>query len=186
MTRLAAPLKRRLEGFAVLVRGLAGRKRWAAAFAAGLVSALAFAPLGIFPALLFAFAVLILLIDGAVSGNHSVRDAAFAGWWFGFGQFLAGLYWVGYAFMVDAADHGWQMPFAVILLSAGLALFPALAAGLAAGFWRAGISRTLIFSAAYAACEWLRGHVLTGFPWNLPAYGWEWSLGILQSASMIG
>ena len=36
------------------------------------------------------------------------------------------------------------------------------------------------------AGEWLRGHVFTGFPWNLPAYGWGASLAMLQIGSLIG
>lgn len=186
MGYLTALLARKLEECADLVRGLSGWRRFAFAFGAGICSGLAFAPFGAFPLLLLAFAILVLLIDGASARPHPVRNAAFAGWSLAFGQFLAGLYWVGYAFMVDAADHAWQMPFAVIFLSGGLALFPALACGATAFARRPGVSRIFIFAAAYGACEWLRGHILTGFPWNLPAYGWEWSLGILQSASVIG
>ncbi len=186
MENLAALLARKLHEFAGFVRGLSGWRRFALAFVTGLLSGLAFAPFGVFPFLLLAFAILVLLIDGAATRPHPVRDAAFAGWSLAFGQFLAGLYWVGYAFMVDAADHAWQMPFAVLFLSGGLALFPALACGIAAYVRRAGLSRIFFFAAAYATCEWLRGHVLTGFPWNIPAYGWEWSLGILQSTSVIG
>jgi apolipoprotein N-acyltransferase len=54
-----------------------------------------------------------------------------AGWWFGFGHFVIGLYWVGEALLVDPAKFGWMIPFAVFGLSAGLALFPALAVALA-------------------------------------------------------
>ena len=39
--------------------------------------------------------------------------AAVAGWCFGFGYFVAGLYWIGYAFLVDAKTFGWLLPFAV-------------------------------------------------------------------------
>ena len=78
------------------------------------------------------FRSLVWLIDGSAAGRYgSLVAAAAAGWWFGFGYFLAGLYWIGYAFLVDAATFGWLMPFAVTALPAGLALFTAL--GLRAG-----------------------------------------------------
>ena len=67
--------------------------------------------------------------------------AAVAGWWFGFGYFLAGLYWVGYAFLVDAKTFGWLLPFAVIALPAGLALFTALGFALARLLWTRGAWR---------------------------------------------
>jgi len=168
------------------VRALQGWRRLALALVAGLLSALAFAPFGLFPFLLFAFAVLVLLIDGAQRGAHPRRDAMIAGWAFGFGHFLAGLYWVGYAFTVDAATHAWQLPFVAVLLPGGLALFPAFACLLAALFWRPGFQRIFVFAAAYGIAEWLRGHVLTGFPWNLAAYAWGALPGVLQSAAVIG
>ena len=78
------------------------------------------------------------------------------------------------------------MPFAILLLPAGLGLFGALAAFVALYFWLNGIGRILIFAVCWSVCEWLRGHVLTGFPWNLDAYGWGASLQILQTASVVG
>jgi apolipoprotein N-acyltransferase len=168
------------------VRGLTGWRRFLLAFGTGAFSALAFAPLGIFPALLLAFAVLVLLIDGAHARPHPVRGAAVAGWAFGFGQFLAGLYWIAYAFLVDPLEHAWQIPIAAMLLPGGLALYMALACGVASRFWREGWPRIFLLAAAYAAAEWLRGHLLTGFPWNIPAYGWGASLAILQSAAFVG
>ncbi len=168
------------------VRALAGWKRLALALVAGLLSALAFAPFGVFPLLLMAFALLVLFIDGAQTRKRPVLSAFVVGWVFGFGHFLAGLYWVGYAFMVDPSAHEWQIPFVAVLFPGGLALFPAAAMACASWFWRKGVARIFIFTACYAAAEWLRGHILTGFPWNLPAYGWGASLGVLQSASVIG
>ena len=50
------------------------------------------------------------MTDGAAAGRFGGVFAAFiAGWWFGFGYFLAGLYWVGHAFLVDAKTFGWLL-----------------------------------------------------------------------------
>src|SRR5690242_666741 len=175
-----------LDSIGALWRGLAGWRRLLAAFVAGALSALSFAPFGIFPLLLLGFAALVLLIDSAMMDPRPVRSAALAGWAFGFGQFLVGLYWVGYAFLVDSADHLWQLPFIAVLLPGGLALFIALAAAVSAYGWRPDWQRVFLLTACYAAAEWLRGNILTGFPWDVPGYGWAASLAILQSASVIG
>ena len=71
-------------------------------------------------------------------------------------------------------------------LCAALALYGALACGLAAYFWQDGPARLFVFAVMMAAAEWLRGHLFTGFPWNLSAYGWGASLALLQSASLMG
>ena len=96
--------------------------------------------------------------------------AAEIGWWFGFGYFLAGLFWIGEAFLVEAETFAVLLPFAVTLLPAGLALFYAAATALASLFWRPGALRVVALALAIAAVEWMRGHVLTGFPWNVLGY----------------
>ncbi|HEY2008954.1 MAG TPA: apolipoprotein N-acyltransferase [Rhizomicrobium sp.] len=171
---------------AVWVRGLSGWRRLLFAFLMGAFSACAFAPLEFFPALLIGYAALVLLIDGADAGEKPVRRAAAVGWAFCFGQFLIGWHWIGYAFLVDPTNHLWQMPFSLLGLTAGLALYGALACGVAAYFWREGSARIFVFAICWAAAEWLRGHLFTGFPWNLSAYGWGLSLALLQSASLMG
>jgi apolipoprotein N-acyltransferase len=168
---------------------LGGLRGWPAllmAFAVGAVSATAFAPLNVFPALLLGLAVLVLLLDGIADGERPVRRAAALGWAFAFGQFLIGLHWIGYAFLVDPTNHLWQMPFALVGLTAGLGLFGALACGVAMVFWQPGPARLFVFAVLMAVSEWLRGHVLTGFPWNLSGYGWGASLALLQSVSLMG
>lgn len=167
-------------------RGLVGWRRLLVAFVAGALSALSFPPFGFFPLILLSFAALVLLLDGAAAAPRRVRDAALTGFAYGFGQFLLGLYWIGYAFTVDAADHAWQIPFVETLLPGGLALFMVLACAVAAKFWRGDSARIFVFAICYATTEWLRGHVLTGFPWNLPAYSWSASLPVMQSASVFG
>jgi len=161
-------------------------RRLAVAAALGAVGALAFEPFRLFPFLLFAYAALVLLLDGAAAGNRRFRDAALIGWSFGFGFFLVGHYWIGYAFLVDAAAHAWQMPFAMVLLPIGLGLFYAAASALCMFAWRPGAQRVFLLALMFFAAEWLRGHILTGFPWNLPAYGWGASTALLQSAAILG
>src|SRR5579871_3222752 len=96
-----------LAGVGAWFRGHSGWRRLAVAFAAGAFSALGFAPVEFFPALLLGFGVLVLLLDGARQGPHRLRTGALCGWAFAFGQFLIGLHWIGYAFMVDPTAHLW-------------------------------------------------------------------------------
>jgi len=168
------------------LRTAKGWRRAAIAFVAGALSALAFAPYEIFPLYLTAVAVLVLLIDGAEETKRPMRSAAWVGWCWAFGQFLVGLYWVAYAFLVEADAHAWQIPFVELFLPGGLALFIALACVIAARFWRPGASRIFVLAIAYGVAEWVRGHIFTGFPWNLPAYTWGASLGVLQSTALFG
>ena len=167
------------------IRRLTGWRRYAIAFGIGLLSALSFAPFNVFPVLLVAFAIVVLQIEGAQRLRRPVWRAAAIGWTFGFGQFVAGLYWIAYAFTVDAAEHAWQIPF-LLLLPAYLAIFPALASAITSAFGKSTSARVFIFAGSYAIAEWLRGHLLTGFPWNLPAYAWGAAPQILQSAALFG
>ena len=97
-----------------------GWRRRSIAFVAGALSVLAMAPFNAWPILFFTLPTLVWLIDGIGGRGWSALAAAAAiGWWFGFGYFLAGLYWLGYAFLVDAQTFGWLLPFAVVGLPAG-------------------------------------------------------------------
>lgn len=165
---------------------LSGWRRLAFAFVMGALSALAFPPLEIFPLLLLGYAALVPLLDGADGHPHRLRRAASAGFWFAFGQYLVGWHWIAYPFMVDPDNHLWQMPFAVVALPAGMAIYGALACALAMLFWQEGPARLFVLAVCLSAFEWLRGHLFTGFPWNLPAYGWGASLAVLQTASLVG
>ncbi|HEX4303549.1 MAG TPA: apolipoprotein N-acyltransferase [Rhizomicrobium sp.] len=168
------------------LRGLTGWQAWFTAIAAGAVLALGFMPLDLFPAILLGMAALVLLLDGAAARPKPIRRAAALGWGFGFGQFVVGMYWIFYPFLVDPVEHAWQIPFVALLFPGGLALFATAACAAAMFFWKPGPSRVFAFTVCYAAAEWLRGHILSGLPWNLPAYGWGASLGVLQSAALLG
>lgn len=164
-----------------------GWRRWLLAFTAGAVSILALSPFDFWPVLFLTFPVLVWLIDGSAAGRFGgVFTAAVTGWFFGFGYFLAGLYWIGHAFLVDAKTFGWLLPIAVTALPAGLALFFALGCTIARKIWLRGPLRILSLAVALTVTEWLRGHVLTGFPWNTFGYSLTGPLVLAQSAALIG
>jgi apolipoprotein N-acyltransferase len=164
-----------------------GWRRAAIACLAGAASTLAMAPINFWPVLFVTFPPLVWLIDGAEAGRWGGVGAAFlTGWWFGLGFFLTGLYWVGYAFLVDAKTFGWLLPVAVTILPAGLALFTGFGVALARSLWTPGPLRVLTLAAALTCSEWLRGHVLTGFPWNTFGYALTSPLALAQSTSVLG
>lgn len=163
-----------------------GWRRALIAFSAGLVSALAMPPFNAWPVLFLTFPPMIWLIDGAARGTRGIAAAAAAGWWFGFGYFLGSLYWIGYAFLVDAETFGWLLPIAVAGLPALLAVFPAAGFAFARLIWARGASRILSFATALTVSEWLRGHLFTGFPWNAFGYALTTPLALAQTASLIG
>ncbi|MGI6245989.1 MAG: apolipoprotein N-acyltransferase [Pseudochelatococcus sp.] len=174
----------RRTGPAERLRRASPRWRAAAAFTGGALGALAMPPFGLWPVLFISFPAAVWLIDGAVR-RGGARAAAVLGWWFGFGFFLAGLWWLGAAFLVDADEFLWALPLGVIGLPAGLALFTAFGFGLAGALWRDGARRILIFTAALSLSEWLRATVLTGFPWN--AWGMAFGQGeVLAQAASLG
>ncbi|WP_295852105.1 apolipoprotein N-acyltransferase [Tardiphaga sp.] len=164
-----------------------GWKRAGIALLAGAVSSLAMAPFNAWPVLFITFPVVVWLIDGATAGKmRGVPAAAMAGWWFGFGYFVPGLYWIGYAFLVDAQTFAWLLPAAVAGLPAYLALFTAAGFALARFMWTKDYSRVLTLAACLTIAEWLRGHVLTGFPWNTFGYALTEPLALAQSAALVG
>ncbi len=164
-----------------------GWRRALIALLAGAATTLALPPFNLWPIPFLTFPVLIWLIDGSAAGRlGGFMTAGIAGWWFGFGYFFAGLYWVGHAFLVDAKTFGWLLPFAVTALPAGLALFVAVGAALARMLWARGAVRVVALAVAVTAAEWLRGHLLTGFPWNTFGYALATPSVLAQTASLLG
>jgi apolipoprotein N-acyltransferase len=170
-----------------------GWERRLVAFVAGAVGVLSLQPFGFAPAFFVPMTVAVWLLDGCAGkgadgslARSALLQAADVGWWLGFGYFLAGLWWVGSALLVDAADFAWALPLAVIGLPAALALFTAAGCAFARALWSPGAGRILALAAGLGGSEWLRGHLFTGFPWN--AFGM--SLGseplLAQTASLYG
>lgn len=153
----------------------------AACLAAGLAAGIAHPPFGAILGLL-GYAVLLSRLDVAAS----LGSAFLRGWLAGVGYFAVGVWWIVEPFMVDAQHQAWMAPFALILLAGGLALFW----GLAALAYRAaapkGLWRALVFAGCLAGAEWLRGHVATGFPWNLVGETWRAGSAPSQWAAIVG
>ncbi|HET7884756.1 MAG TPA: apolipoprotein N-acyltransferase [Bradyrhizobium sp.] len=182
---MTAPSKFRSIGLAIILTW--GWKRALLALLAGALSSLAMAPFNAWPILFLTLPVAVWQIDGAAAGRwRGVPAAALTGWWFGLGYFVPGLYWIGYAFLVDAPTFAWLMPFAILGLPAYLALFMALGFALARLLWTRDASRVIALAANLTMSEWLRGQALTGFPWNALGYALSEPLALAQTASLIG
>ncbi len=129
----------------------------------GAASAFAFAPVGLWPLMPLAVAALCELVWRA----RSLKQSLAIGWAFGLGQFAVGLNWIATAFTYQAAMPAWLGWVAVVLLSLYLAVYPALATGLAWRFkGRRPTSLLLALAGAWPLTEYLRGTMFTGFPWN--------------------
>jgi apolipoprotein N-acyltransferase len=165
---------------------LDGKARLAAAAFAGAISAAAMPPYNLWPVLFLTFPAIVLILDGTGTGRAGLKAAARTGLSFGFGYFLAGLWWIGAAFFVPGDTYQWMMPFAVLGLPLFLALFPALGFAIARLLWSNGPGRVLALAFGLGVSEWLRGHVLTGFPWNEFGYALANTSLIGQSASVLG
>ncbi|MEK7264591.1 MAG: apolipoprotein N-acyltransferase [Pseudomonadota bacterium] len=165
---------------------LTGWRRALAAFLAGAAAALAQAPFYFLPLLAVGFSALLLLVDGARLAPRPARSGFVSGWFFGFGYFLVGLYWVAYSFLVQAEEFAWMAPIAVCGLPAFLALFTGGAAALAAKSKASGWRRVFALSFAVMLAEYARGHVLSGLPWNLPGQALAGSAVGAQSAAIWG
>lgn len=174
------------RNFRMRISALTGVRRYGLALLAGLAAGGAMAPFYLVPLLPLAFVALVWLLDGAESGAKGLRQAFAIGWAFGLSFFLSGVYWIGYSFLVDAESYAWMLPFAMVAMPVGLGLFTGGALVLAKLLWRDGAGRILIFAAAFAGFEWLRGHILTGFPWNLMGYAWGGLTEMMQPVAAIG
>lgn len=151
------------------------------ALAAGAGAALAHPPFGHLWGLL-GYPLLMWL-----SERTATRRGAFGlGWLAGFAYFLIGCWWVAEAFLVNADAHAWMAPFAAALLPAGLALFWGGATAAYRWLNPGHVGRVLLFAGLFCAFEWLRGHVLTGFPWNPAGAAWEAGSAPSQAAALIG
>lgn len=171
-----------------------GWRRAAIAFLAGALGGLAMPPFGLSFVLFVSLPIGVWLIDGCVGDARrplfarlqGVRFAAVDGWCFGFGFHVAGLWWLGAAFLVEPDKFAWLLPLGVLGLPAALGLFTAFGFALARLVWSPSPLRVFTFAAALTVSEFLRGTVLTGFPWNIYGMALGEHLVLAQVASIVG
>src|SRR5579871_6574816 len=171
------------------VAALTGWSRYGLAFVLG-VAAAAMPPVDMAPLLVVAFSGLLWLDEGSATAGASFR----VGWMFGFGFFVAGLYWIAAALFVDISRFWWLVPLAAAGLPALFAIYVGLVVLgvrlLVGRFGLAPPARVFLFAVLWTVAEWVRGHALTGLPWNLIGYAWAGGfpggLAMLQSTAVVG
>ena len=161
---------------------LAGWRRYLLAGVLGALVTIALPPLHLWPALLVGFTGLVWILDGCADR----KSAFFVGWWFGFGYFGLGLYWISFALLIEPERVGWMIPFVVLGLPAMLAVSVGLTTLTVQLLGVQGVARVVLLAGAWSCGEWLRGHAVTGFPWNLIGYTAVASDALLQVVALIG
>jgi len=184
-------LSEKLERLAGWLMLLSGWHRAAVAALAGAVAAGTMAPFDFVPAAFIAFPILVWLLDGVAAEQAGGMIARFRrgfgpGFFFGFGYFTAGLWWIGNALLVEADTFAWAMPFAVFGLPAVLAVFWGAATGLASLSWFGTSRRLFMLAGCFGLLEFARGTVFTGFPWNTISYAAMPSPLFMQTSWLVG
>ena len=164
-----------------ILRTLKPELQYFISFVLGLLSALAFAPVFLFPILLITFPCFLVLI------SYSTKKSSFLlGWWFGFGYFIAGLYWISFALLVDINSFGWLIPVAVLLMPAITAIYIGFIGLLTKILSKNKYQLLVNFICLWVLFEIIRVNILTGSPWLLLGYSLCFWDAMLQSASVFG
>jgi len=163
-----------------------------APFTLGIITILGFSPYNLTFVNFFTFSLLLLLISlikkktqSKYVKKKSNRYFFYLGCAFGFGFFLFGNYWITISLTHEETFKS-LIPFALILIPLFLSLFFGMSFFIVGKFYESKISFILLFSLIFSIFEFLRGNLLTGFPWNLISYTWSWSIESIQILSIIG
>ncbi len=192
--------------------GAQGWRRYVLAFICGIAATLAMAPYYILPLFVAGYWGLAIMLKpitrhragntkeitstslSTLSFNNPLRTAFLTGWAFGFGFFLTGLYWIAFAFLIRGPDFIWMIPIAIPAFALFLGLFMAIPAWALIYLWghpkaaklNNSVSFVFLFSVLFSLFEYLRGHILTGLPWNLSGQSLLGIVAGAQGAALFG
>lgn len=153
------------------------------AFAAGVIGSYAMAPTNLWFLIFVSLSFFYILYAQGLNA----WGAALLGFFHALGYFMAGLWWIGNALLVEGNEFAWVWPISVIGLPVLLSLFSGVAAGCAFTLAPPRSARGfLTLVACLALAEWVRGHIFSGFPWNMAGYAWGQTLPVAQTVSLIG
>jgi len=152
------------------------------AFVFGICAMLTLPPFYLFPLVIPAYGGLYYLLQRAATKSRAAKIGFFWGW----GFYISGLYWFTIALMTDPDKFAWLLPFALFALTAVIACYSAVFAWVYFHVRRTGFAGACIFAALWTAVEFARGHLFTGFPWNLGGYVFAASDASIQLASLVG
>lgn len=151
-------------------------------FFLGALQALSMPPFGFFFILPLTVSIFIIISKS----RETKKSSFFYGWLFGAGYFIFSLYWINYALFVDIKMWWWVLPLSLIIGPALLGIYWGFIPLLAWRYKKPSNLYAIVFCVIWAIIEWIRGHALTGFPWNLSGYTWHRLPAILQLNSLIG
>ena len=155
-------------------------------FFLGAISSYSLPPYNYFIINFFTFSLFFIFLFVEKKTNPNNKSFFKYGWFFGFGYFLCSLYWIAISLTFDESFK-FLIPIAIVLLPAFLGIFYGLITYLFSVFYSKNVVSTFfIFSILYGTIEFIRGSVLTGFPWNLIAFSFSESIYFIQILSVIG
>ncbi|MBN8512427.1 MAG: apolipoprotein N-acyltransferase [Rickettsiales bacterium] len=154
------------------------RKRYS--FFSGIICGMIFAPVYFLPGL-FALS----LFAAQVKNSVSYKQVVTLSYIFGFGFFLASLYWISFGPAVYFDEFWWVIPFAFVGLPAFIAIFTILV-GLISYKFKESFFYHFVFALSWLFIEWLISWIFTGLPWAMLGYGFSISELFIQPASLFG
>ena len=134
----------------------------------------------------FTFSFFYILLIKISKASKNKKLFFLYGWLFGLGYFTSNLYWISISLTFDESFK-FLIPLTVVLVPSFLALFYGLASFLFIILKpKRNLSSFLLFSVVFGLIEFIRGTILTGFPWNLIAYSFSNHIEILHITTIIG